>query len=102
MINIVNVEIRNDDNQRITRIGAKLKSIDGLLGHPLLATIAAAFFKTTLLTDSGDTLQIIPNPDRKDIVDIFVTIKSQGLTYIDVANFLGAFQKALQETTIQF
>ena len=100
MINIVHVNIHCNDNRRITAIEAKLKSINDLSGHPLLTTVSAAFFKTTLLTDSGDALQIVPNPDRKDIVNIIVTLKETDLSFTDVARFLDAFQTALDETSI--
>ncbi len=101
MINIVHVNIHCDDNRNITAVEVKLKSIEDLSGHPLVATISSAFFQTTLLFDSGNALQIIPNPDRKDIVDFIVSVKEGNkLSFIDVANFLSAFQKALDTTTI--
>ena len=102
MINIVHVNIHCNDERKITAIEAKLKSKNDLSGHPLLATISAAFFKTTLLDDSGDALQIVPNPERKDIVNLVVTIKRDGLSFEDVARFLEALQKALDETSIAF
>ena len=101
MISIVHVNIHCDDKRNITAVEVKLKSIDDLSGHPLIATISSSFFQTTLLSDSGNALQIIPNPDRKDIVNFVVSVKEgDSLSFADVANFLSAFQKALDATTI--
>ena len=101
MINIVNVKTHCDDNRNITAIEVKLKSIGDISGHPLIATISSSFFQTTFLSDSGNKLQIIPDEDRKDIVDFIVSVKEyDSLSFTDVANFLSAFQKALDETKI--
>ena len=102
MINIVHTNIHLDDDRKITAIEVKLKSKNGLSGHPLIATISAAFFQTTLLYDSGNALQIVPNPERKNIVNIIVTLKEteKSLSFNDVANYLDALQKALDTTSI--
>ena len=103
MINIVHINTHCNDDRKITKIEVKLKSINDLSGHPLLATISAAFFKTTLLTDAGDALQILPNLDRKDIVNLEVSIKDNlNLSFEDIARFLEAFQEAIDRTTITF
>ena len=107
MINIVHVEYHLNDKRNISAIEVKLKSfktIDSedkvLSGHYLAATISAAFFKTTLLTDVGKSLRTIPNPNRSNVIDLFIDLKENSLTYNDVARFLDAFQKALDETNL--
>ncbi|MBO4276474.1 hypothetical protein J5868_02120 [Candidatus Saccharibacteria bacterium] len=106
MINIVHVEYHCNDQRRISAIEIKLKSFNQnekdkvLSGHYLVATISAAFFKTTLLTDSGKSLRTTPNPKRSNIADLFIDLKENSLTFTDVARFLDAFQKALDETNL--
>ena len=106
MINIVHVEYRCDDQRRITALQVKLKSFKNkeddkvLTGHYLAATISAAFFKTTLLTDEGKSLKTIPNPERNNIIDLVINLKDNKLSFKDVALFLEAFQKAIDETDL--
>lgn len=100
MINIVHVEVSCDDKRTITAIAVKIKSSHKIEPHELVATISAAFYKTTLLSDVGKSLKTQLNPKRHDVVDIIVTLKENRLTQVDVGNFIEAFQKALDETTI--
>ena len=106
MINIVHVEYRCDDQRRITALQVKLKSFKNkedskiLTGHYLSATVSAAFFKTTLLTDEGKSLKTIPNPERNNIIDLVINLKDNKLSFKDVALFLEAFQKAIDETDL--
>lgn len=106
MINIINVDIHCDDKRKITAVEVKLKSFKNgktLSGHPLLATVSTAFFKTTLLTDEGQYLKTALDPKRNNIVDLIIPLKqSNDLTLADIANFLDAFQKALDETNLGF
>ncbi|MBQ9485053.1 hypothetical protein IJU85_03060 [Candidatus Saccharibacteria bacterium] len=106
MINIVHVEYRCDDQREINALQIKLKSFKSkdednvLTGHYLAATISSAFFKTTLLTDEGKSLKTIPNPKRNNIVDLVIDLKDNKLSFKDVALFLDAFQKAIDETNL--
>ena len=105
MINIVHLDIHCNDRRVITAIEIKLKSFkddhDALSGQSLVATISVAFFKTTLLTDVGKSLEIKMNPKRKNIVDLMINLeKENDLTLEDVARFSDALQKAIDETKI--
>ena len=106
MINIVHVEYHCNDQRKISALQVKLKFFKSdkedkiLTGHYLAATVSAAFFKTTLLTDEGKSLRTIPNSKRGNIVDLFLDFKENKLTYTDIAKFLDAFQKALDETNL--
>ncbi|MBQ5812058.1 hypothetical protein IIW29_00570 [Candidatus Saccharibacteria bacterium] len=89
----------------ITAIEIKLKSFteedgEALSGHPLIATVSAAFFKTTLLTDVGKSLKTVLNPKRSNVVNLIVTLKETQLSFEDVARFTEALQKALDETSL--
>ncbi len=106
MINIVNYNVHCDDKRRITAVDIKLKSFkdegqEAISGHPLIAVVSAAFYQTTLLTDSGVSLTTTPNTKRKDIVDLSVVLdKNSNLSSVDIGNFIEALQKALDETKI--
>ena len=104
MLNIVHVDINCNDQRRITRVEVKVKSSesgDKLSGHPLVATVSAAFYKTTLLADSGTSLQTALNTKRKNVVDLSVTLKKDNeLTFLDVAKFIEALQVALNTTSL--
>ena len=107
MINIVHVDTHYNDQRAITAIDIKLKFFQSngekpLTGHPLAATISAAFFKTTLLTDAGKSLSIEPNPKRPNIIDLVISFRENNLTFLDVAKFVDAFQRALDDTNIVF
>ena len=102
MINIVNVKTHCNDKRAITSLEIKLKSIgeDGkdLTSHSLVATISSAFYKTTLLTDEGGFLKTQLDKRRRNVVDLTVNFyKGSKLTFVDVANFINAFQKAIDE-----
>ncbi len=106
MINIVHINIHCDDKRQITAVELKLKSISTeenenlLVGHALVATISAAFFKTTLLADAGKSLETVLNPKRQNIVNLTINIDNENLTFVDVGRFAGAFQEALDETKL--
>ena len=104
MVNIIHTNIHYNDARTITAIEIKLKSFNNgsaLTGHPLVATVSTAFFKTTLLTDVGESLKTTINPNRKNVVDLVVTLKKDNdLTALDVANFINALQRALDETSL--
>ena len=107
MLNIVHDETHYDDNRVITAIQVKVKSVEengkeSLIGNSLWGTVSDAFYKTTLLSDVGTSLRTVPNQNRKDIVDLIVDIKDNALTRNDVANFVDAFQKALDEASLFF
>lgn len=105
MIEIVHVELHCNDQSKVSAMEIKLKSFDTnkegkiLSGHYLAATVSAAFFKTTLLTDSGRSFNLEPNTKRNNIVNLVISFKNY-LTFTDIANFLNAFQKALNETNL--
>ena len=105
MINIVHIDIHCNDQRTITAIEIKLKSFteedgEALSGHPLIATVSAAFFKTTLLTDVGKSLKTVLNPKRSNVVNLIVTLKETQLSFEDVARFTEALQTALDETSL--
>lgn len=105
MLNIVHDETHYNDERKITAIEVKVKSVaeegkESLVGNSLWGTVSDAFYKTTLLSDVGTSLRTVPNQNRKDIVDLIVDIKDDTLSRNDVANFVNAFQKALDETSL--
>lgn len=105
MVNIVHIDTHFDDKRNITAIDIKLKLFEEgdkkpLSGHELVATISAAFFKTTLLTDAGKALNIVPNPDRHDIVDLSISLRENDLAFEDIAKFATALQNALDDTSL--
>lgn len=110
MINIVHSDIHCDDERKITAIDIKLKSIRGaddiiLLGHQFSATVSGAFFKTTLFNDVSKSLNLNRDTERDDIIDLTISINRDDpvqLSFQDVANFLEAFQKALDTTDLGF
>ena len=107
MINIVHVDTHCNDQRTITAVDIKLKFFrkngeKTLIGHPLAATISAAFFKTTLLTDVGKALSIEPNPNRTEIIDLVISFRENNLTFLDIAKFIDALQQALDDTNITF
>ena len=105
MVNIVHVNIHCNDGRKITAIEIKLKYFPKeeecvLSGQTLVATVSAAFFKTTLLTDVGKSLKITPGK-RDEIVNLSVRIGDENnLTFEDVARFSTALQQALDETRL--
>lgn len=116
MVNIVHLECDCNDNRRITTLRIKLKSLpdpspeqkdeenkgnNALIEHYLLATISHAFHRTTLLSDEGKEMKIALNPNRKDIVNLTIGLrKDNNLSPSDIANFISAFQRLLDETKI--
>ena len=107
MINIVHVNIHCNDDRNITKVEIKLKSFseteeseNALVGHAMLATVSAAFYKTTLLVDSGRSLETALNPKRQNIVNLTINITNENLTLADVGRFASAFQAALDETNL--
>ena len=104
MINIVHVDVHLNDERDITAVEVKLKAIEddklALTGHPLIATVSAAFNKTTLLTDFGKSLTTELNPNRSNIINLTVSLKENTMTYEDVGKFVDYFQKALDETKL--
>lgn len=107
MINIVHVDTHYNDQRVITEVDIKLKFFRSngektLTGHPLAATISAAFFKTTILTDEGKSVSIIPNPKRPDIINLVISFRENILSFSDIAKFIDALQQALDDTSITF
>ena len=107
MINIVHVNVHCNDERNITAVELKLKSLTNvegeenpLTGHALVATVSAAFFKTTLLTDAGKSLETALNPKRQNIVNLTINITNKDLTLGDVGRFADAFQEALDNTRL--
>lgn len=103
MINIVHVEANLNDERVVTSLNIKMKYIkngNDLTEHQLVATVSAAFYKTTLLVDVGKNLKTELNPKRGDIVNLVVILKNNSLQPRDVSNFLEAFQKAIDETSL--
>ena len=105
MINIVHIDIHCSDQRKITAVEIKLKSFtteegEALSGHPLVATVSSAFFKTTLLSDVGKSLKTVLNPKRSNVINLIVTLKDSDLTFEDVARFSDALQRALDDTSL--
>lgn len=105
MVNIVHYEVKCDNERNITAIRIKLRSFQeneksALQGQALYSTASAAFYKTTLLADVGKLLETIPNPKRKDIVNLNIKIRKGNLKPIDIANFITAFQEAIDTTSL--
>lgn len=103
MINIIHVNIHCNDRRKITAVEVKLKSFKeeskpALSGHPLVATVSAAFYNTTLLTDVGKQLITELNPKRTDIVNLTVRLKETDLAFEDVSKFVEYLQKSLDNT----
>ena len=107
MINIVHLDVYYSDQKEITAIEMKLKSFDdekggALSGHPLNATVSAAFFNTTLLDDAGTNFRLTPDPERGHVIDLKVNFFKKDLTLTDVNRFIEAFQNALDNTSLGF
>ncbi|MBQ2622732.1 hypothetical protein IJG12_00160 [Candidatus Saccharibacteria bacterium] len=101
MINIVNCVIRFNDKREITGIELKLKAIpeekENEEKHHLVARASAAFYATTLFGDTGKSLRTTLNPRRNDVVDLRVSLKENELSLSDVARFVEAYQRELDE-----
>ncbi len=106
MINIIHSETHYNDKRKITAIEVKLKYFKSedrntVTNQSLVTTVSAAFYKTTLLTDSGKSLNTSMNPNRSDIVNLVIVLKKDtDLTFADVGRFLEALQRALDETPL--
>ncbi len=101
MNNIVHVEVYCDDKRNITAVAVKVKHFgEKIEPHAFVATVSAAFYRTTLLSDVGKSLKTELNPKRHDVVDLIVTLKKNSIKQVDVGNFLEAFQNALDETNL--
>ena len=106
MINIIHVNIHYDDHRNITALEMKLKSLKNsedekeLSEHWLVATVSAAFFRTTLLTDEGKSLTISSNPKRGNIVNLHIALKENNMTFQNITNFIEAFQAELDKTSL--
>ena len=60
-----------------------------------------AFTKTTLLRDEDNKGFLInPEPKRKNIANLRIRLGDNTLKRLDIANFLDALQRALDETSI--
>lgn len=101
MISIIHLDIHFNDQREITAIDVKLKAIPEEKAnedkHNLVARVSAAFFATTLFTDDGASLKTTPNPKRNDIVNLFISLKENKLSFDDVSKFISYFQKELDE-----
>ena len=103
MINIVHVVANLNDKRMVTSIELKLKHFKNgtdLTEHQLVATVSMAFYQTTLLTDVGKNLKTVLDPKRRDIVDLVIVLKDNALKPQDISNFIDAFQKALDTTSL--
>ena len=105
MVNIVHIDVHCSDDKKITALELKIKNI-AEEGKPLLdeqyllATVSAAFYKTTLLADVGKSFRTITNSRRRNIVDIIIVLKKNNFSINDVANVVHAFQEALDSTSL--
>ena len=103
MINVVHVDFHFDDNRKITAIEVKLKScpqeeVNEERQH-LVARISAAFYSLDLFSDYGKTMQTNLDANRKDIVDIFVTLeKDNNLSLVELANYVTELQQELDKS----
>ena len=102
MINIINFVIRLDDKRKITGIELKLKAIPEEKENDdrqhLVARVSAAFYATTLFGDVGKSMKTTLNTRRKDVVNIDICFKENNLTLNDIASFIDAYQKHLDES----
>ena len=100
-INIVHIEVHLDDQRRITALEIKIKSEkDSVTGNSLLATVSTAFYETTLLVDEGRSLKTILDKKRKNVVDLIIDLEGSNIELEDVANFIKAFEKAIDKTEL--
>ncbi len=102
MITCVEEKIHFSNDRRITAISAKFMSEDEVLKNdPLVATIVAAIYKTTLLADqNGKGIKIDLDKKRSNVVDLKIILQSDKLTRSDIAKFFDALQKAVDETKL--
>ena len=105
MIIIIASKTRYDDNVVIRTLDITFKSIDTdgklLTDHPLIATIMCAITKTTLLKDEENKgFLISPEAKHNNIANLKIRLGDNTLTRLDIANFLDALQRALDETSI--
>lgn len=105
MINVIHINLHYDDHRNITALEVKLKFIKNdddseLSEHRLVATVSAAFCRTTLLANEGKSLTIKSNPNRDNIVNLSITFKENNMGLCDIANFIQAFQSELDTTSL--
>ena len=103
MINIVHHEVHFDDNRGITAVEIKLKScpeeeINEDCQH-LVARVSAAFYALDFFSDYGKKMETNLDQERRDIVDIFVTLRKQnGLDLAELAKYIIEFQNELDQS----
>lgn len=105
MINVIHINLHYDDHKNITALEVKLKFIKNdddseLSEHRLIATVSAAFCRTTLLANEGKSLTIKSNPNRDNIVNLSITFKENNMGLCDIVNFIQAFQSELDTTSL--
>ena len=106
MIRIIRDENHYDDDGTITAIDIKFKSLreDGkeVADPALVSKIMSAISKTTLLADEENRgFKIIPDKKRKNIVaDLTIKLGRNSLTRTDIANFIDALEKAINEVKL--
>ena len=102
MINIVHHEVHFDDNRSITAVEIKLKScpeekVNEECQH-LVARVSSAFYALDLFSDYGKKIETNLDIKRKNIVDIFVTLrKDNDLDIVELAEYIKEFQKELDK-----
>ena len=104
MISIVHADVHFDDKRMITALVLKLKSIkngDNLTGQSMITTISIALSKTTLPTDVANSIKIVQNPKRGEIVDLTISLEEDNhFTLSDYAKFHEYFQQSLDEVKL--
>ena len=100
MINIISVTTELNDKRSITAIRIKVKDDSMETPQFLVATVSAAFYKMTLLTDEGISLRTALDPKRRDVVNLTIRLKKNSLKHDDIAKFTDAFQEAIDTTKL--
>ena len=105
MISIVHTDVHFDDERTITALVLKLKSIKNddatLTGQSMITTISIALSKTTLPTDVANSIKIVQNPKRGEIVDLTISLEEDNeFTLSDYAKFHEYFQQSLDEVKL--
>ena len=105
MVNVVHTDVHFDDKRMITALVLKLKSIknngETLTGQSMITTISIALSKTTLPTDVANSIKIVQNPKRGEIVDLTISLEEDNeFTLSDYAKFHEYFQQSLDEVKL--
>ena len=101
MINIVHIDVHCDDERKITALEIKLKSCPeeavNASNQHLIARVSAAFCSLRLFAEHGKNIKMEINPKRPDILNLDIIFWENKLEFKDVARFIEAFQKALDD-----